>query len=56
MRVLVLAIAVALTAVPAMAGGFSVNLPHLVWPQGDQTSTSTKGCEDAPGTVSAPCK
>jgi|GEM_PF-3222579 len=43
MRSTVLILALGLTAAPAVAGSFTMDLPHLTWPTGDVTS-STKNC------------
>ena len=56
MRRVILALALTLTAVPAIAGGVSVDLPRLSWPQDNQTTTSTKGCDAATQPGSAVCK
>lgn len=54
MRSAFLALALSLTAVPAFAFGVVIDLPNLTWPQDDQTTSSTKGCEAA--TSPAVCK
>ena len=56
MRSVLFALALSLTAVPAFALGVVVDLPNLTWPQDDQTTTSTKGCETATLTAPAVCK
>ena len=56
MRSVLFALALSLSAVPAFAFGVVVDLPTLSWPQDDQTSSSTKGCEAAPSTTTAVCK
>lgn len=56
MRVLAIALTLALSAGSAIAAGFSVDLPHLSWPQDDQTTSSTKGCTAAPKPAIAVCK
>lgn len=56
MRRVVLALALSLTALPALAGGLSMDLPRLTWPQDGQTTTSTKGCEATPQPATAACK
>ncbi|MBN2630271.1 MAG: hypothetical protein JXR75_07010 [Rhodobacteraceae bacterium] len=43
MRSTLLILALVLTAAPALAGSFTMDLPHLTWPTGDVTS-STKNC------------
>lgn len=56
MRRVILALTLSLTAMPALAGVGMIDLPHLIWPQDDQTTTSTKGCEAAPQASTAVCK
>ncbi|WP_167852647.1 hypothetical protein [Pseudotabrizicola sediminis] len=55
MRSVLLALAVSLTAAPAFAIGVVIDLPNLTWPQDDQATSSTKGCETATQTGPA-CK
>ncbi|WP_168219718.1 hypothetical protein [Pseudotabrizicola formosa] len=47
MRSVLFALAVSLTAAPAFAFGVAIDLPNLTWPQEDQSTQSTKGCETA---------
>jgi hypothetical protein len=56
MRTVLLALTLALSTVPAFAGGFGVDLPTLTWPEDGQATTSTKGCVEAPTGSTAPCK
>ncbi|WP_158569199.1 hypothetical protein [Pseudotabrizicola alkalilacus] len=56
MRSALFALALSLSAVPAFAFGVVMDLPTLTWPQDDQTSSSTKGCEIAPSTQPAVCQ
>ncbi|MFN4155957.1 MAG: hypothetical protein ACK4HF_14995 [Paracoccaceae bacterium] len=56
MRSMFLALALSLSAIPAFAVGVVIDLPNLTWPQGDQTTGSSKGCETAPQTTGAVCK
>ena len=61
MRTFALALTLLLSALPAVAGGFSVDLPALTWPADDSTTLSTKGCDNAtnapaPQTKTAACE
>lgn len=55
MRSFVLALSLTFAAFPAVAGMVTFDLPNLTWPDEDQTTTSTKGCETAPRGDSAAC-
>lgn len=54
MRSVLFALALSLTAAPVFALGVVIDLPNLTWPQDDQATSSTKGCEAA--TPPAVCK
>jgi len=56
MRRILLALTISVIAVPALAGGVVLDFPNLTWPQDDQATSSTKGCETAPQTPSVGCK
>lgn len=56
MRAFAIALSLTLTAMPVMAGGYSVDLPRLSWPQDDQTTTSTKGCDAVQHPATTVCK
>ena len=56
MRNILFALALTLTAAPALAGGVVLDLPRLTWPQDGQTTASTKGCEPAPQTPATVCR
>lgn len=42
-----LALTLILGAAPAMAGGFSFDLPNLTWPTEGSVTVSTAGCDQA---------
>ncbi len=47
MRNAVLALTLILGTTPALAGGFSMDLPHLTWPTDDDVTVSTSDCDQA---------
>ncbi len=56
MRNLVLVLILAFPALPAFASGVILDFPNLAWPQGAQSSTSTKGCVAKPEGSVTVCK
>lgn len=56
MRSALFALALSLSAAPAFAFGVVVDLSTLTWPQDDQATSSTKGCETAPATQAPVCQ
>jgi hypothetical protein len=56
MRALLITLALASVAMPAVAGGISFDLPTLTWPQDDVTNGSTKGCAPVQGSARPACK
>lgn len=56
MRSALFALALSLIAVPAFAVSVVVDLPNLTWPQDDQSTASTNGCETALPGSPAVCK
>lgn len=53
---LVLSVMLAMTALPAFAGGITMDMPNLTWPEDSQVTGSTKGCGPATAGVATPCK
>ena len=53
MRRSLLALTLILGAAPAIAGGFSFDLPNLTWPTEGSVTVSTAGCDQAVPTPKA---
>lgn len=45
MHRILLALTLILGAAPALAGGFSLDLPNLTWPTDGSVTVSTTGCD-----------
>jgi len=53
MRSTLLGLSLIFAAMPAFAGGFSIDLPNLTWPTTDGVTVSTSGCDQAVVTPTA---